>query len=230
MSNFLYNKLLGKRDTRILRLFSDTDSRARLRGDLLHVDLDTRPEYVALSYVWGTASDPEPFSCSRQDIIIGKNLGQALRHVRPESGNGLFIWVDALCINQRDIEEKNAQVAMMRDIYWFAEEVKVWLGLDETGDAEYIFNAIGMSIDLLIEGIEDKIPLQETLQRRVEWAPSTMQQLMPLFHCGYFTRTWIIQEVGLAKRAIAYWGKSMTNFHNIGCAAMMLLQYSWISA
>ena len=38
------------------------------------------------------------------------------------------MWIDAICINQKDDDEKSTQVALMRDIYHFADEVIVWLG------------------------------------------------------------------------------------------------------
>ncbi|RYP65877.1 hypothetical protein DL769_006194 [Monosporascus sp. CRB-8-3] len=125
--------------------------------------------------------------------------------------------------------EKNAQVAMMKEIYWFAEEVMVWLGPDETGRAEETFDTIRDAIDCVIEGVERKCELRETLQLNLAWSPTTMQQLMPLFECEYFFRTWILQEVGLAKRSTAYWGRATTNFHHIGLAAMIVLWYPWSS-
>ena len=229
MTEFHYGGLEGEKDIRVLRLFPNLNRRARLQGELLHVDLNQRPKYAALSYVWGTGSDPEPFICNGQEISIGKNLGQALRHIRPNAGDSLSIWVDALCINQRNTKEKNKQVAMMKEIYWFAEEVMVWLGPDETGRAEDTFDTIRDAIDCVIDGVESQCELQETLQLDLAWSPTTIQQLMPLFECEYFFRTWILQEVGLAKRSTAYWGRATTNFHHIGLAAMIVLQYPWSS-
>ncbi len=229
MSKFQYSGLEGEKDIRVLRLFPNLDPRARLQGELLHVDLNQRPKYAALSYVWGTGSDPEPFIYDGQKISIGKNLGQALRHIRPDAGESLSIWIDALCINQRNTEEKNKQVAMMKEIYWFAEEVMVWLGPDETGLAEDTFASIRGAIDCVIGGVERQSELQETLHLALPWSPKVQQQLMSLFECEYFFRTWILQEVGLAKRSTTYWGRATTNFHHIGLAAMIVLRYPWSS-
>jgi hypothetical protein len=229
MTKIQYSRLEGENDIRVLRLFPNLNRRARLQGELLHVDLNQRPKYAALSYVWGTGSDPEPFIYNGQEISIGKNLGQALRHIRPDAGDSLSIWVDALCINQRNTKEKNKQVAIMKEIYWFAEEVMVWLGPDETGRAEDTFDTIRDAIDCVIDSVESQCELQESLHLGLAWSPTTIQQLMPLFECEYFFRTWILQEVGLAKRSTAYWGRATTNFYHITLAAMIVLRYPWSS-
>ncbi|KAF2034219.1 HET-domain-containing protein, partial [Setomelanomma holmii] len=76
------------------------------------VNLDERPSFAALSYVWG--NDP-PTSFI---------LHPLRRH--PRSSHSL--WVDAVCINQADMDEKATQIPLMGDIYSGAESVYVWLG------------------------------------------------------------------------------------------------------
>src|ERR1700743_2340178 len=100
MAEFQYSTLEGEQDSRVLPPSPNPNHGARLHGELLHVDLSQRPKYAALSYVWGTGLDSEPFICSGQEISIGKNLGQALRHIRPNAGDYLIVWADALCIDQ----------------------------------------------------------------------------------------------------------------------------------
>ena len=79
--------------------------------------LSNAPEYTALSYVWGTDS---------KDFRQMDNLNSCLAQIglyRP----GLW-WIDAICINQADTEEKNHQVTIMRQIYEKASRVYAWLG------------------------------------------------------------------------------------------------------
>jgi len=85
----------------------------------LHVDLtkSTTKTCGALPYVWGTGLDSEPFICNGHEISIGKNFGQALRQIRPDAGESLSIWVDALSVNQRNTKEKNKQIGIMKEIY-----------------------------------------------------------------------------------------------------------------
>lgn len=57
---------------------------------------------------------------------VPQSAAIALRSVIREAGEP--IWIDALCINQEELPEKGRQVAMMKDIYKHANEVRIWLG------------------------------------------------------------------------------------------------------
>lgn len=81
------------------------------------------PPYEALSYSWGTAGDEEYIHitdlASTHDtpawLKIRKNLAAALRHLRyPDRPRTL--WIDAIYINQADIEERGRQVKRMSQI------------------------------------------------------------------------------------------------------------------
>ncbi|RYP81054.1 hypothetical protein DL769_002163 [Monosporascus sp. CRB-8-3] len=94
------------------------------------VSLDEKPEFEALSYTWGEKQGNNARSRMRlngQDFPIALNLETALRHLRSEA-DARVLWVDAICINQGDIEERNEQVSMMRDIYSSSKRVLIWLG------------------------------------------------------------------------------------------------------
>jgi len=89
--------------------------------------LDEKPFYDALSYTWGGLEEPESITLNGSTWEITSNLGQALRHLRP-ADKSLNIWVDALCINQIDKEERGSQVEFMGDIYRGAAHVRAWIG------------------------------------------------------------------------------------------------------
>ena len=113
-------------DVQALSNFGD-DSQP-LEADLRIVDLDERPRYNGLSYVWGQkSSQPKIIRCGTTDIELSDNCYLALRHLRRRFET-LTIWVDAICINQEDEEEKSDQIRLMRDIYSAAENVYIWLG------------------------------------------------------------------------------------------------------
>lgn len=93
--------------------------------------------YEALSYAWGDhvfheriqvceTADTEPIQLL---VPLTRNLCEALRHLR--SNVPRVFWIDALCINQSDLEEKRQQVAQMGRIYREAKGVIVWLGEDQ---------------------------------------------------------------------------------------------------
>jgi hypothetical protein len=95
-------------------------------------DLRSTPSYTALSYVWGQSiSSRRRIICNGVAFRVTSNCYSALRHLQAK--NGTFdIWVDAICINQKDQDEKMHQINLMGDIYSQASITYVWLG---PGDA-----------------------------------------------------------------------------------------------
>ena len=94
---------------------------------MFHTSLANGGSYVAVSYAWG---DPKPvckFICNGSELYAPTNTFRALYTVFYASRNNstsLYrkgetptLWIDALCINQRDVVEKNFQVPMMGSIY-----------------------------------------------------------------------------------------------------------------
>ncbi|CAM1502335.1 Fc.00g043190.m01.CDS01 [Cosmosporella sp. VM-42] len=89
--------------------------------------LEEHPDYEALSYCWGDAENPAKANCNGQEISIRQNLESALRHLRlPDRGR--ILWIDAICINQNDLDERSSQVAIMQQIYLQAVKTVIWLG------------------------------------------------------------------------------------------------------
>ncbi|XHG02302.1 hypothetical protein AWENTII_005659 [Aspergillus wentii] len=89
--------------------------------------LDQNTPYKALSYVWGSSKNLQKVTSDGHTTKITVNLRNALRRLRREDEQ-IVLWVDAVCINQWNVGERNQQVAMMRDIYAQCEEVVVFLG------------------------------------------------------------------------------------------------------
>jgi len=90
--------------------------------------LDGGSGFDALSYVWGDLDKLAKIQLNAEDFNITQNLEWALRQLRNPSQDRV-IWVDALCINQNDFLERNAQVSQMSSIYKLASAVVLWLGL-----------------------------------------------------------------------------------------------------
>lgn len=129
-----------KRQIRLLRVLSDGDApdpeqnSSLVRCDLSvhHLKQESPLPYTALSYVWGP---PSTMSGSEDDTLVvngeaipaRKNLLSALRVFRKRKDT-TYLWVDAVCINQDDLEEKMTQIKLMGDIYSLAEKTVIWLG------------------------------------------------------------------------------------------------------
>ena len=104
---------------------------------------DKRP-FEALSYCWGDVTErssiylcdanqgdheqSQPFNVARSV----ENAIRRLRHEDPRKGKRT-LWVDAICINQSDDEERGSQVSMMAKIYSMAFQTNVWLGKEYPG-------------------------------------------------------------------------------------------------
>lgn len=108
-------------EIRVLTLLPG-DFNEPLQANLATINLNTGPVYNALSYVWGDPSstgDPgNTLAINGYEFSVTANLRTALQHLRSPAGAGpITLWVDAVCINQADLDERTHQVSMMRDIY-----------------------------------------------------------------------------------------------------------------
>ena len=114
---------------RLLQLLPGHEE-SRIEVELLNSDLKRPPTFEALSYAWGDSRDRVKIFCQNKPLLVTRNLAAALRELRGQSvfQRRLPLWIDAICINQDDVREKNHQVAMMKDIYSAAKRVIVWLG------------------------------------------------------------------------------------------------------
>ena len=137
-----------------------------LEGLLKVASLEHPPSFFALSYVWGHFSSPaHRIRCRTANstlfeyIPITDNCHDALVQIRHSYGRGWYpsskirIWVDAICINQHDDDEKAHQIPLMEEIYGSANQVFIWLGKgNESSDIgmHYISKAsLGQSSPLL---------------------------------------------------------------------------------
>lgn len=123
--------------TRLLFLYPATSADEPFHGHLKLIDVEHAPLYEALSYTWGPPSDqPRDYIWLQGcPLPIKPNLEAALRSLRlPNQRRRL--WIDAICINQDDVDERSRQVQYMRSIYKHAARVVVWLGSRTPGIEE----------------------------------------------------------------------------------------------
>ncbi|KAI5456036.1 heterokaryon incompatibility protein-domain-containing protein [Mariannaea sp. PMI_226] len=92
-----------------------------------HTSLNDGTSFLAMSYVWGEIKDTITISVNGEPFLIGRNLHLLLEQLRADNV-GSWIWVDSICIDQSNNEEKSWQVDQMRDVYTLAHSVYLWLG------------------------------------------------------------------------------------------------------
>jgi Heterokaryon incompatibility protein (HET) len=128
---YSYRPLLSPQSTRVLLLQSDRSHHANIHITLEGVSLDLenssfRP-YDALSYVWGSPTGNQPIFCEGKEILVTSNCESALRHLRHKRKT-VVLWIDTICIDQQNADEKALQIPLMGEIYRRATEVTIWLG------------------------------------------------------------------------------------------------------
>jgi hypothetical protein len=131
-SSYCYHPLSPGPDTiRLLRLLPYKDENTPIQCKLFNYNLQvsgkkTHP-YDALSYVWGDSETSKSIFIEKHNLPVTLNLHSALWRLRHHFIERI-LWVDALCINQRDLSEKEQQIRFMAKIYTQANRVVVWLG------------------------------------------------------------------------------------------------------
>lgn len=132
--SYVYEALpTDRHQIRVLHLLPTTEWHNEVRCKLTTVSLDDEPYFEALSYVWGDPKDTVDVQLDGCVFSVTSNLIAALRRLRKRTEERI-IWVDQLCINQGDVEEKSFQVAFMPHIYKSCAEALLWLGEIEDVD------------------------------------------------------------------------------------------------
>ncbi|KAL8403005.1 hypothetical protein RB594_008314 [Gaeumannomyces avenae] len=184
----IYDPPLGLEQFRLLCLHPPSDGASDGSVSPIHCDLEVyplsdSPWYEAVSYAWGGEKGENAKTCPvcvgpYWDVVLQtQNCHDMLLHMRPRRGLRL-LWVDALCINQQDVAERNRQVARMSDIYAQCTSVLVYLGPDECSP-EHLEGRSNPHRAALAP-----IKIKEWLDRR------------------YFSRVWIIQELVLPGQVV----------------------------
>ncbi|KAL7950222.1 heterokaryon incompatibility domain-containing protein [Trichoderma barbatum] len=188
---YQYSTLSPAASTRILELQPCDQQDGPLQCKLREINIESDPFYEALSYTWGKPEFTEPLIIDDGFVInITPNLRDALLRFRSRL-NVRRLWVDAICINQQDDEDKTKQIPLMTEIYKCCSGVVVWLGNDSHGSSSMdAVNAYSRQIDHQ----EDERVIQEDIES--------------LVRLPWFGRRWIVQEVVLNPNVTLFCGGS----------------------
>jgi hypothetical protein len=202
-----------------------------VNGELTAEVLSPELKYEALSYTWGAPVLSRTIKLVGGELQITETLFEALTNLRLKDKSRL-LWVDQLCINQSDKQEKAEQVSMMADIYRHASRVVVWLGVAGP-ESEAAFG--------FMEGITETV--EELGMRKVEGAhvwfggpridvsPAKAASLLDhalqfrvdeIYSRPWFSRLWIVQEAFLAKEIIVLCGDQTLDWVHFATATTML--------
>ncbi|KAM0328194.1 hypothetical protein ACHAQA_005601 [Verticillium albo-atrum] len=192
-----------------------SDTADHLHLNVVQFSFGTEPDYYALSYTWGPADDsetgtnsaslvaPAPIILDGERHDVTPNLYDALLQMTA-SYPGAYFWIDAICINQDDLLERRTHVAMMDEIYRRAVAVTIWLGKETPATGEVL--ALVRTVAAIDEAA---FPAQaEAGPAAIAAAASDdlWRDYLAFYERRWFSRGWVIQEVALARRAVAHWG------------------------
>ena len=197
---------------RLLRLHAGQGE--KISGSLHHHILGSEacPSYRAVSYTWGKGSAHHTLHLEGgSGIQVRKNLWNILQSIRDKESS-CWLWIDAICINQRLDEERNHHVRLMSDIYGKANVVLVWLqSAEESANVSRAFKFVHAAAthDRSTQSVLN-YSREHALEGKKDW-----QSLKRLCRLRYWTRKWIIQEVVFARTVVLHRGDlecSMADF------------------
>jgi hypothetical protein len=159
---------------------------------------DVEGQYEALSYTWGELRfEHRLYDMSKGHeavMLITANLDAALRKLRYTLETRV-IWADAVCINQRDDEEKARQIPLMTSIYHGARRVVAWLGpVVQNSDEEQGMKQLEI---LSRQSSHFDNQLENRFHRNAIGLERHSQNIADFLSLSWFSRLWIIQEIVL---------------------------------
>lgn len=167
---------------RLIRVLSSSSSNLAVSCVMQVVSLEDAPPFTALSYVWGHPKDAYTIQLNGAPFTVRKNLWTFLNQYR-QHGYENNLWIDALCIDQESVSERNHQVAMMVQIYTRAALVVAWIGTEVGQELQTISSNLAALKDWASASISLRITIGDSLYE--------------VFRNEYWRRLWILQELVL---------------------------------
>ncbi|KAI1869195.1 uncharacterized protein JN550_005825 [Neoarthrinium moseri] len=186
-------------------------------------------QYEAVSYVWGDTSLtseihvlPSDGSSNSLQISVTANCYATLRSLRMKD-RPRMLWVDAICINQTLVGERNHQLALMTRIYHGADSIIVYLG--ESAD----------NSDTALDWIQDldqptDYSKYETFSRGSKLPSVDRPSVEALFRRPWFRRIWVLQEITLARKAVVVCGNRQVSWDSFRAFGHWNRNERWIKA
>lgn len=181
-------------------------------GKLEVVRLDSQPRYEALSYTWGASLVSE--DCEKlSKKPITSSLHQALRRMRRHD-SARCLWIDAVCINQADNNEKASQVSIMGTVYSLADTVLVWLG-------EYSGARSSDREDAALPHVHE---VGRSINARGRRFLEILDRVLSEAEVKWHQRAWVIQEFALSQKTKLCFGQVVVPFDSMSLIVDTLTQ------
>jgi hypothetical protein len=215
MTPYQYTQLKDADYIRLLNVrVQSGDDDGPIICSLTQAAMEEKPHYIALSYTWEVDDSDScamaqqgTITCDGAELSVTSNLHAALKTLRCRGGedcNKLPLWIDAICINQKDNAEKNQQIKIMHTIYSQADRVIAWLGEEQATDygakpaleqlSRYIASRNGdLNANEIMKHYNDPGETAMPKYNSFEWTA-----INSILGKRWFSRVWIIQEIVMA--------------------------------
>ncbi|KAI4112128.1 MAG: hypothetical protein LQ339_000136 [Xanthoria mediterranea] len=169
------------------------------------------PDFQALSYAWGSELDRLNIhvvagrgvqGVKSAALSVTRNLFEGLKHLR-QTRWSTVLWIDQICVDQKNLEERGKQVLRMPDIYSLAQGVVVWLGPEEDNSnvAMEILNDVGQDVTMDWDLMQYRVdPCSSLDSHSHNLSPQQWLSIMNLTARSWFDRLWVVQEICLARK------------------------------
>lgn len=177
-------------EIRLLTIIPSYDPSMPISCTLEHKKFSDNPTYESLSYTWGSPDGHKPtIYVDNKPMTIRENLWFALKDMR-ECYDSRTLWIDAVCIDQDNIDERTRQVRIMPFIYRRATKVLVWLGLEDSKVSQVLSKLRRDDLDAIRNSVDLRLQIGLLCQR------------------DYWKRLWIIQEIEVAMEILICCGST----------------------
>ncbi|KAL8367568.1 hypothetical protein RB599_003451 [Gaeumannomyces hyphopodioides] len=223
-----YGERLPKGSVRLLQLLPHQNRNSRIECQLITcsmLDSGRTHPYEALSYVWGSEKNKLSIYIDGIEQSVRANLHHALSHLR-DCFVERVLWIDAICINQDDNEEKGQQVQSMAKIYAKASRVIVWLvdppdsgdqsdNGDQAGGGGRALEAIraaaaakhaAAAAEHAAAAAEHAVAEEQRVDSKLD--ERERRAILGLLGRKWFQRIWVLQEVAAARHVLIKYGST----------------------
>lgn len=207
---YQYTAVRSERHIRLLAVHKDSEG--HLIGKLAPKPLDDVPNFIAISYTWGHKSQTHSLTIDGRKLRISKTAHEILNYYASSKKRRL-LWIDTVCVDQKDSNDKSQQVRMMREIYNKAARVVIWLGSPpKVGPVQNLIN-------YLLNYLSARTSRDDCATDQISKQPKIPPEL---FGHPYWSRVWVVQEIVAAREAVIFYNGKVYGWKKVVRAAYSL--------
>lgn len=215
LKKFVYKPLGRPTDIRVLVLHPPNAGQIEVSCHLEHrfrrsrtTNILNLTDFTAISYTWGDGHLTNYINCAGAHLSVTANVDKMLRQLR-RPHKRKYLWIDAICLDQNNFEEKGLQIPLMGDIFREAKKVLIWLGGDGIDYRTHLPKGAAMFRSVrefnlgrpVAYALDDRSPLDPEFQeienfpdQERKFTATDVQHIEEFLKHPWFTRRWILQE------------------------------------